>query len=106
MHGATIKIIVLLHVSATFLGNVLQCRNIGPETLGHYCIQNRRYLIVQDGCSQPVTFKHCVFEYAIRRVQVNQDGFKLNGTHQFLAYADDVNILGGNAHTVKENAEL
>jgi hypothetical protein len=43
-------------------------------------------------------------EYAIKRVQVNQDGMKLNGTHQLLAYADDVNILGGSAHTVKENA--
>ena len=30
---------------------------------------------------------------------------KLNGTHQLLAYADDVNILGGRVHTVKENAE-
>ena len=27
-------------------------------------------------------------EYAIRRVQINQDGLKLNGTHQLLAYAD------------------
>jgi hypothetical protein len=30
---------------------------------------------------------------------------KLNGTHLLLAYADDVNILGGSVHTVKENAE-
>jgi len=30
---------------------------------------------------------------------------KLNGTHQLLAYADDVNILGGSIHTLKESAE-
>ena len=30
---------------------------------------------------------------------------KLNGAHQLLAYGDDVNILGGYIHTVKENAE-
>ena len=30
---------------------------------------------------------------------------KLNGTHQLLAYADDVNILGGTILTLKENAE-
>ena len=30
---------------------------------------------------------------------------KLNGTHQLLVYADDVNILGGGVHTVEENAE-
>jgi hypothetical protein len=44
-------------------------------------------------------------EYAVKSVQVNQDGLKLNITHQLLAYADDVNILGGSVHTVKENAE-
>jgi len=44
-------------------------------------------------------------EYAIRWVQVSQDDLKLNGTHQLLAYADDVNILGGSIHTLKENAE-
>jgi hypothetical protein len=44
-------------------------------------------------------------QYAIKRVQVNQDGLKLNGTHQLLAYADDVNILVGSVHTVKENDE-
>ena len=36
---------------------------------------------------------------------LNQDGLKLNGTHQLLAYANDVNILGGSIHTLKENAE-
>ena len=30
---------------------------------------------------------------------------KLNGTHQLLAYADDVNIMGGSVHTVGENGE-
>ena len=44
-------------------------------------------------------------DYAIRRVRVNQDGLKLNGTHQLLVYADDVNILGGRVHTIKGNAE-
>jgi len=44
-------------------------------------------------------------EYAIRSVQVNQDGLKLNGTHQLLSYADDVNLLGGRRHTLKEDAE-
>jgi len=43
-------------------------------------------------------------EYAIRKVQVIQDGLKLNGTHQLLVYADDVNTLRGCIHTVKENA--
>ena len=44
-------------------------------------------------------------EYAIRRVQVNQDEFKLNGTHQLVAYADGVNVLDGRVHTVEKNTE-
>jgi len=40
------------------------------------------------------------------RVLLYQDGLKLNGTHQLLAYADDVNILGGSIYTLKENAKL
>jgi len=58
----------------------------------------------QGDALSPMLFNF-VLEYAIRRVQVNRDGLKLNGTHQLLAYADDVNILAGSMHTVKKNAE-
>jgi hypothetical protein len=44
-------------------------------------------------------------EYTIRRVQVNQDSLKLNGTHQILVYGDDVNILGGSVHTMEKNTD-
>ena len=41
-------------------------------------------------------------EYAMRRVQVIQDGLKLNGTHQLLVCVDDVSILRGSVHTIKK----
>jgi len=50
-------------------------------------------------------FFYFALEYAIRRVQINQEGLKLNGTHQLLAYADDVFVLGGSVDTVKKNVE-
>ena len=52
----------------------------------------------------PLVFNF-VLEYAIRRVQVNQDGLKLNGTHQLLVYADDVNVMSRRVHTIKKKKE-
>jgi hypothetical protein len=37
------------------------------------------------------------------KVQENQMRVKLNGTHQLLDYADDVNLMGDNMITVKKN---
>ena len=58
----------------------------------------------QGDALSPLLFNFTL-EYSSRRVQVNQDGLKLNGTHQLLVYADYVNILGGSIHTVKESTE-
>jgi hypothetical protein len=45
------------------------------------------------------------FEHVIRKVQENRVGLKLNGSHQLLASADEVNLLGDNIDTIKKNTE-
>jgi len=52
----------------------------------------------------PLLFNFAL-EYTISWVQVNQDGMKLNGTHQLQVYADNINIMRVWVHTIKDNAE-
>ena len=44
-------------------------------------------------------------EYAIWMVQINQEGLKLNVTHQLLVYADVVSMWGGSVHNAKKKTK-
>jgi hypothetical protein len=63
--------------------------------------------LIRNGLKQGDTHSPFLFNFAldctITRVQVNQDGLKLNGTHHLVVCADDINILNGSVHTVKKH---
>ena len=95
--GIPRKLVRLINMSLTETDSPVR---VGKNVSDRFHSRNG---LKQGDALSPMLFNF-VLEYAIRRVQVNQDGLKLNGTHQVLAYAD-INVLGGGIHTLKENAE-
>jgi hypothetical protein len=67
---------------------------------GNFPVQNG---LKQGNALSPVLF-NLALEYAISKFQENQVGLKLNGTHQLLFCANDVNLLG-DKDTVKKYTE-
>jgi hypothetical protein len=74
---------------------------IGKHLSDSFPIQNG----LKQGDALSPLFFNFVLEYAIKKVQENQAGMKLNGTRKLLAYADDVNLLRENINTINKNTE-
>ena len=59
----------------------------------------------QGDALSPLLFNFAL-EYTIRKLQETNLGLDMNGTHQVLAYADDVNLMGHDIKTIERNADV
>jgi hypothetical protein len=63
---------------------------VGIHLSDNFYIQNG----LNQGDALSIRVFNFILEYAIMKVQENQMGLKLNGTHQLLVYVVEVDLLG------------
>ena len=88
-------------ISKIYLNETYRRVRVGKHLPDIFPIRNS----LKQGNSLSSLVFNFALEYAIAKVQVNQDGLKLIGTHQLFFYADDGNMLGGNVHSIKKKAQ-
>ena len=92
---------ILLRIIFTCLDGTQSKVRIGNYLSSSFLIKNG---LKQVDALSPLLFNFAL-EYAIRKVQENL-GLDMNGTHQVLAYADDVNLIGNDIRTIERNADV
>jgi hypothetical protein len=96
--GIPKKLVRLIKMCLNATYSKFRIRKLWSDT---FPIQNG----LKQGNSLSPLFFNFALEYAVRKVQGNEVGLELNGTHQLLIYADYANLLCDSVKTIKENSE-
>ena len=83
--GITMKVVKLIKMC---LNETYTRVRVGKNLSEMFPIRNG---LKKEDALSPLLFNIAI-ECAIRGVQVNQDGLKLNGTHKLFVYSDDINL--------------